>query len=108
MAIAAGPSAAACDKVAAPRALNTERGSAQQPYASVGKLANALRPGQTGCLRRGVYRGRVTVKRGGSASAPITIRSAPGERATVRGRIHVANSANHVVFRQLFLDGRNR
>ena len=26
----------------------------------------------------------------------------------MRGRLHVANSANHVVVRQLFLDGRNR
>jgi len=40
--------------------------------------------------------------------APTTIRSAPGERATVRGRLHVANSANRVVIRRLYLDGRNR
>jgi hypothetical protein len=105
---AAGPSRGACDKVASPRGSNANRGTATNPYATVGKLANSLRAGQTGCLRAGVYRGRVTVRKGGVPGAPTTIRSAPGELATVRGRLHVANSANRVVIRQLFLDGRNR
>jgi hypothetical protein len=106
--LAAEPSREACDKVAAPRGSNADRGTAAHPYATVGKLANSLRPGQTGCLRAGVYRGRVKVRKGGRRGAPTTIRSAPGERATVRGRLHVANSANHVVVRQLYLDGRSR
>jgi parallel beta helix pectate lyase-like protein len=104
----ATPSSSACDKVASPRGSNRNRGTATRPYATVGKLANSLRPGQTGCLRAGVYKGRVKVRRGGREGAPTTIRSAPGDRATVLGRLHVANSANHVVIRQLFLDGRNR
>jgi hypothetical protein len=99
---------AACDKVASPRGSNRNRGTAAHPYATVAKLANSLRPGESGCLRAGVYRGRVKVRKGGASGAPTTIRSAPGERVTVRGRLHVANSANHVVIRQLFLDGRNR
>jgi Right handed beta helix region len=98
----------ACDKVASPRGSNRNRGTAASPYATVGKLANSLRAGETGCLRAGDYRGRVKIRKGGTAGAPTTIRNAPGERATVRGRVHVANSANHVVVRQLFLDGRNR
>ena len=81
---------------------------AAHPYATVGKLANSLRPGQTGCLRAGVYRGRIKIRRGGRAGAPTTIRGASGARATVRGRLYVANSANHVVVKQLYLDGRNR
>ena len=85
----------ACDKVASPRG-------------SVAKLANSLRPGETGCLRAGVYRHNVKIRRGGRPGAPTTIRSFPGERATVRGRLYVTNSANHVVVRRLFLDGRNR
>jgi parallel beta helix pectate lyase-like protein len=102
-----GPARAACDKVASLRGSNADRGTAAHPYATVGKLANSLRPGQTGCLRTGVYRGRIKVRKGGRSGAPTTIRSAPGQRATVRGRLWVANSANHVVFRQLFLNGRN-
>jgi len=98
----------ACDKVASPRGSNTNRGTAAKPYATVGKLANSLRAGETGCLRAGDYRGRVTIRKGGARGAPTTIRSAPGERATVLGRLHVDNRANHVVIRHLFLDGRNR
>jgi hypothetical protein len=96
VAVAAAPAGAACDKFASPRGSHV-----------VAKLANSLRPGQTGCLRAGVYRGRITVRKGGRPGAPTTIRSAPGKRATVRGRLWVANSANHVVFRQLYLNGRN-
>jgi len=88
--------AAACDKFASPRGSNV-----------VAKLANSLRPGETGCLRAGVYRGRIKVRKGGRPGKPTTIRSAPGRRATVRGRLWVANSANHVVFKGLFLNGRN-
>ena len=97
-----------CDKVASPRGSDRNRGTEADPYATVAKLANSLRRGQTGCLRAGVYRGRVKIRRGGVADAPTTIRSAPGEEATVRGRLHIANSANHVVVSRLFLDGRNR
>jgi nitrous oxidase accessory protein NosD len=89
------PSRGVCDRVASPRG-------------SVAKLANSLRPGQTGCLRAGVYRHNVKIRKGGASGAPITIRSFPGERATVRGRLWITNSANHVVVRRLFLDGRNR
>ena len=100
--------AGVCDRVASPRGSDANRGTATRPYRTAAKLANSLRPGQTGCLRTGVYRGRVKIRRGGRSGAPTRIRSHPGERATVRGRLHVANSANHVVIRLLYLDGRNR
>ena len=100
--------ARACDKVASRSGSDRNPGTRAEPYATVGKLAASLRPGQTGCVRAGVYRHNVKVRRGGARGAPITIRSYPGERPTVRGRLHVANSANHVVVRQLILDGRNR
>ena len=98
----------ACDKVASPRGSNRNSGTARSLYETVAKLANSLRPGQTGCLRAGEYRGRVSIRKGGARGAPTTIRGAPGERATVLGRLHVDNRANHVVIRELFLDGRNR
>jgi parallel beta helix pectate lyase-like protein len=102
------PSRSGCDKVASPRGSNANRGTAGRPYATVAKLANSLRPGQTGCLREGTYGGRVKITRGGRAGKPTILSSYPRERATVRGRIHVANSANHVTIRRLYLDGRNR
>ena len=97
-----------CSKFASPRGSNAYAGTAAQPYRTVGKLANSLRPGQTGCLRAGVYRHNVTVRRGGTQGRPMTIRAYRREHATVRGRLYVANSANHVVFERLYLDGRNR
>jgi hypothetical protein len=97
-----------CDRYAAPSGSDADRGTRSRPYRTVAKLANSLRPGKTGCLREGLYRGRVKIRRGGRRGAPTGLRSAPGERALVRGRLHVANSANHVVIRALHLDGRNR
>jgi hypothetical protein len=108
-AMGAGPSgaAAACDKVASPLGSDAYPGTAAQPYATVERLANSLAPGQTGCLRAGVFQGDVKVDRGGTAGAPTTITSYPGERATVVGRFRVAEPANHVTIAALDLDGRN-
>ena len=96
VAVTAGPASAACDKFASPRGSNV-----------VAKLANSLRPGQTGCLRAGVYRGRIKIRKGGRAGAPTTIRSAPGARATVRGRLWVAEQREPCRREGLYLDGRN-
>ena len=99
--------AAACDKVASPLGSDAYPGSTAEPYATFEHLANALKPGQAGCLRAGVYQGDSKITRGGTGPAPTTITSYPGERATVLGRIHVADEANNVVIQQLDLDGRN-
>ncbi|MGH2980183.1 MAG: right-handed parallel beta-helix repeat-containing protein, partial [Solirubrobacterales bacterium] len=98
----------ACDRVASPLGSNSNPGTVTKPYATVERLANSLRSGQTGCLRAGVYQRDVKVTRGGAAGAPTTITSFPSERATVAGRLHMADEANNVVVEQLDLDGRNR
>jgi hypothetical protein len=96
-----------CDKVASPFGSNSYAGTAAKPYATVDRLARSLTRGQTGCLRGGVYHRDVEIMKGGTFSAPITITSFPGERATVLGRLHIADTANNVVVQQLNLDGRN-
>jgi nitrous oxidase accessory protein NosD len=98
----------ACDKVASPLGFNSNPGTTTKPYATVEKLAGSLRPGQTGCLRAGVYQRDVKISKGGTPAAPISITSFPGERATLIGRLYVADEANNVVVQQLDLDGRNR
>jgi hypothetical protein len=98
----------ACDKVASPLGSNGNAGTTTRPYATVEKLAGSLKPGQTGCLRAGFYQRDVKLTKGGSSSAPIILTSYPGERATVVGRVHVADSANNVVVQELDLDGFNR
>ena len=96
-----------CSKIASPDGADDNPGTAARPYATVEQLANSLQPGQTGCVSPGIYEGDVEIARGGSAGAPTTITGLPTGRATIRGRIHVADEANHVIVQRLALDGRN-
>ena len=105
--VADSPAAASCDRVAAPTGSDSAAGTVAAPYRTAGKLADSLQPGQTGCLRAGVYEQNVAIERGGSSGSPITLSSYPGERATVLGRFRVKDSANFVTIEDLDLDGRN-
>jgi parallel beta-helix repeat protein len=87
--------AGACSKVVA-------------PGGSVQRLADLLAPGEVGCLRAGTYTEAVTVSNGGAPGQPLTLRSYPGEVATLIGRLVIQKSANHVTVEQLVLDGQNR
>jgi parallel beta-helix repeat protein len=82
-------------------------GTLAQPFASVQRLANALSAGQTGCVRGGAYTQDVTITHAGSAGAPITITSNPGERATLTGRLWVHQGADYVTVSNMNLNGRN-
>ena len=91
-AIGGSPSSAAelCDQVASPGP-----GAAQE-------LVDSLAPGQTGCLRAGLYEGNVKVSRPG-----ITLTRYAGEKATVKGRFWIAEGADNVTVEGLYLDGTN-
>ena len=104
--VADSPAATSCDKVASPSGSDSAAGSAASPYRTAQKLVDSLQPGQTGCLRAGLYTQNVTISRGGSTGSPVTLSSYPGERATVRGRMRVQDSANNVTVESLDLDGR--
>lgn len=71
------------------------------------RLVNALRPGQTGCLEGGTYVTFVSFDHGGRRGRPITLRSAPGSRARIVGRVYLPHGANHIRVTHLTLDGRN-
>lgn len=113
-AAAAAPASAAvsCDRWAAPWGSDGAAGTAAGPYATPQRLAVSLGPGQTGCLRSGTYSTEVTgpyvlkVLHGGTAAAPIEIRSAPGERAKLFGIVEVPHGSDHVVLSDLDIDGR--
>jgi parallel beta-helix repeat protein len=83
---AAGP----CDEIASPGP-----GAAQE-------LVDSLSPGQTGCLRAGLYEGNVKVSRPG-----ITLTRYAGDKATVKGRFWIAEGADDVTVEGLYLDGTN-
>jgi hypothetical protein len=96
-----------CTRYASTTGSDSAPGTRRRPFASVGRLVASLRPGQTGCLLRGRYVQDVTVRHGGTAGKPITIRSAPGQVATLQGRLWIAEGANDVTFTRMRLDGRN-
>ncbi|MEA2419548.1 MAG: hypothetical protein QOE60_1754 [Thermoleophilaceae bacterium] len=93
----AQPRQGACDRFASPRG-----------HRSVQRLVNSLRPGEVGCLRKGTYRGALSIRRGGTPGHPITLQPRPGESARILGPIVVTGRASHVVVRRLYLNGRNR
>jgi hypothetical protein len=100
-------SQAHCDLYAAPDGSNRAAGTAGAPLRTPQRLADRLRRGQTGCLRGGSYpaRGRLgyvlRVARGG-----ITIRSAPGERATLAGVLAIVKGADAVTIADLDVHDR--
>jgi parallel beta-helix repeat protein len=92
-------SAGGCDLVASPSGSKHGSGSWRHPVRGPHRLLKLLRPGETGCLRYGAYHEReATVKRDG-----ITLRSAPGERATWHGRIILRGRGDRLI--DLNLDG---
>ena len=60
-------------------------GTLAKPWKSIQHGVNRLKPGQTLYLRGGVYYEKVRLTRSGTAEAPITIASYPGEQAVIDG-----------------------
>ena len=80
-------------------------GSSGDPWRTVSRLTRAWQPGWVGCLR-GSFTEDVSIRSGGTAAAPVTLRSEPGSRALLTGRLWIADGADHVVVSGLSLDGR--
>jgi hypothetical protein len=60
-------------------------GSEDSPWKTIGHSVKLLQPGDTLCLREGVYYENVYIALQGTAEQPITIRAYPGERAVIDG-----------------------
>ena len=90
---AASPS---CARVAAPGGSDSGDGTVGRPFRTARRLVQSLRAGETGCLRKGRYAGAVKFARSGRRSAPIRLRSYPGERARLVGLVWIAKTADHV------------
>jgi hypothetical protein len=71
--------------VDAARGNDQQDGSEARPWRSVQFAARHLRPGDTLYLRGGTYYEKVALVRSGTAEAPITIASYPGELAVIDG-----------------------
>ena len=99
-----------CDRYAAPWGSDRSRGTSKRPFLTPQRLADSLRPGKTGCLRRGVYDETndgyvLRLDRGGTEQRRITIRSFPGERAKLLGIVYIVSDADYVTLRNLAIEG---
>lgn len=98
---------APCTHFAATSGSDRGPGTKERPYRTVKRLVASLSAGGRGCLLGGVFAEDVTIGRGGRPGNPLVLRSAPGMRATIVGRVWVTDAANDVVVSGLGLDGRN-
>ena len=73
-------------------------GSADAPWRTLQYAADAAQPGDTVCLRAGIYTDPEEVKffRSGEADAPITFASAPGEEVTIQGSLYLSQNVSYV------------
>jgi hypothetical protein len=92
-----------CDLVASPTGNDSNPGTIESPMATASALVGSLGEGQTGCLRAGRYsEDEIKIETPG-----VTLTSYPGEVATLRGRLWVADAAPGATVSDLSLDGRN-
>lgn len=94
-----------CDKVASQQGSDSNSGSAAAPLQTASALAASLSPGQVGCLHAGTYAGGLRISHGGAPGAPIVLRSYPGERALITGRVYVPQGSDYVTVGAVSLDG---
>src|SRR5215212_6984431 len=104
------PSVKLCARFAAPRGSDANPGTKTRPFKTAQRLADSLRPGQTGCLRAGTYSETsdgyvLRVAAGGKAGARVTVRSAPGERAKLVGIVQIAPGSDYVTLAGLSVHG---
>src|SRR5436305_490656 len=97
----------ACDLFAMPSGSDAGTGTAIAPFRTAQELADALLPGQTGCLLPGVYRGDLRIDHGGSPGAPIRLIGDPARSATIVGRFYIPRGSDYVTVAGLRLDGIN-
>jgi parallel beta-helix repeat protein len=101
------PVPVSCTHVVAPSGSDEAPGTPEAPFRTLARLARQLGPGVVGCLRTGTYAADLLVERGGTASAPAVVRSYPGERAKLEGRLLVMPTASFLTLAELDIDGTN-
>ncbi len=94
-----------CQRFAAPHGSDSNRGTRRSPFATASRLAQALRPGQTGCLLSGRYLGDLHLRQAGARGARLTLRAAPGASATICGFTIFLPGAAYWRLTRLQIDG---
>jgi len=65
--------------------LDTNPGTAEQPFKTIQRAANVTIPGDTVFVLEGTYRERVAPPRGGTAGSEIVYRGEPGKKVIIKG-----------------------
>ena len=73
-----------------PDASDENPGTAERPWKTIARAAEALRPGDTARIHAGLYREAVRPARSGTAESPITYAAADGEEVVITGADVVA------------------
>lgn len=81
----ATPSPAVCTRVVATTGSDAGPGTPAAPWRTIQHAAETAGPGDVVCVRGGVYGERVSFAVSGTADAPITFQSYPGETAVIDG-----------------------
>jgi hypothetical protein len=102
---ASGDATTTCNLVASPSGSDSAAGTPSAPFQTAQKLVSSLAPGETGCLETGTYNENVTFRTAGTAAAPITLTSYPGQTATIVGRVYVVEGADYTTITGLDLNG---
>jgi arylsulfatase A-like enzyme len=108
---AGSASSITCDRYASPAGSDADPGTISRPFRTVDELVHSIVAGQTGCLL-GYPDGSAPSTAGFYEEDPITVdvpgitlRSAEGQVAQIKGRVAV--TASDVTLSHLVLDGRN-
>ena len=104
---ASGDATTTCNLVVSPSGSDSAAGTLSAPFQTAQKLVSSLTPGETGCLEAGTYSENVTFRTAGTATAPITLTSYPGQTATIVGRMYIVDGANYTTITRLNLNGEN-
>src|SRR5579862_4936725 len=92
--------AAGCTRYAGPHGRDAGPGSSTHPFRTAGRLLASLPSGGVGCLRPGVYYGRLNVTK------PVTLRG--GGRSLIVGGITVEPAAAGTVLERLTVHGNGK
>ena len=65
---------------------DTNAGIAAAPFATFNKAVSVLNSGDELLIKGGTYNERLVINKNGTAQAPISVRSAPGEKAIIDGQ----------------------
>lgn len=74
---------------------DTNAGSKENPFLTIQKAADLMRPGDTCTVRGGSYREAVTIRHSGTEGKPIRFVAAKGERAIFDGTDLIASRWTH-------------